>query len=143
MRWLTAEEKAREMATWERRRQQAVSGPGAPDQPILAYVDSINALPGICTVQSCAGHRDHAGTVISGHLWLRLDRDTAKRFRQNALALASEAAVERVSVIFQPWGQEMAELVFRGEGTGELTESMLVVMRFLQSLALTPSGVSG
>jgi len=55
--------------------------PGGPDPEILPWLLLINVIPGIYTVQSCAGHikgepkADKQGGPEGGHLWVRLFGD--------------------------------------------------------------------
>lgn len=57
--------KVLELQQWERAKRERndappdgfVGGHGYPDPEIYAWVDRLNRLPRLCTLQSCAGHR--------------------------------------------------------------------------------------
>lgn len=88
MRFLTPDEKAHELALfdacmrepgiWRRDHPDDHGGRGRVDHEVLPLVDDLNALDGVCTIQSCCGHRWPANDgfggehVIRGQLWLRL-----------------------------------------------------------------------
>lgn len=132
---MTPEGKFSELSDWEEIRSalSEVAGPGVPDPEMIPWCEKLNALPGVCTLQSCAGHRDgERGT--SGHLWLWLAEDEARRFRERAFELARNSLMERVSVIYQPWGQEVVELEFRGSPDNQLEASMTAILGFLEAL---------
>jgi hypothetical protein len=141
-RYLTDREKVDAVADWKRLCEALPDDVppcgderGFPDPPIVAWCNEINALPGICTVQSCAGHRRLDGTLISGHLWVRLSRDVSARFDEAALSLAAQPGIEQVSKLFGRWGAELAMITFLGSERDHLERSMRVVLRFLGELA--------
>jgi len=142
VRYLTAAEKAQELTTWlvacadmpcdvsawsdER---------GFPDPPMIPWCEKINRLEGICTVQSCGGHRRTDGSIVSGHLWLRLSREVSERFDQTALGFAAQPGIEQVSRLYAPWGAEVAAVVFAAGDRTRLNRSMRVVLRYLRGIA--------
>ena len=131
-RYLTPNEKARELVSFSQIRETSPeSGPGIPDPEILPWCDRINAIEGICTLQSCAGHERNRS---SGHLWVRLDEHKALRVQGNAFELAQCSTINRVSLIYQPWGQEVLQIEFRGTPDGQLENSMRAILSFLESL---------
>jgi hypothetical protein len=103
----------------------------------VPWCDRLNALPGVCTVQSCAGHtpEETGGGFRSGHVWLLLDEEMSTAFDTRAMELAAqEEHIERVSRIYAPWGQEVTSITFAGNERGLLDESMRIVLEFFLSL---------
>ncbi len=135
-RFLTDSGKARELVHWSGIRSTSpTSGPGIPDPEIVPWCERINALPGVCTLQSCAGHESRgSGARSSGHLWLWLSKEKAIAFEKRAFELARDAAIERISTIYQPWGQEVVQIEFRGTPDGQLESSGQTILAFLASL---------
>lgn len=141
-RYLTESEKAAVIASWE---TQCSNLPddmpscgderGYPDPPMIQWCRIINQLPGICTIQSCAGHRRADGTLNSGHLWVRLSRDMSARFDEIAMSLAAQPGIEQVSRLYTRWGAEVVSLVFLGNERGHLERSMQTVVQSLTALA--------
>lgn len=141
-RFMTRDGKARELARFAQERELA-------DAAILPYCDALNALPGVCTLQSCAGHRPGEvsaaapeGTrdqwsVRSAHLWLWLDERTANTFYYSAWWLSKNTLMESVSVRFQPYGRQIVELYFAGNdrGSGYLDSSMQIILKFFGEIA--------
>lgn len=77
MRYLTQKAKARELAAFQELRKKGApagnqAGRGYPDPDILPWCDRLNALEGLCTLQSCAGHTPRNGDPgpHPGHLWI-------------------------------------------------------------------------
>ena len=138
-RWLSTSEKKKELADWECHKAASPrpagdpGGHGYPDPEMILWCDRLNAIPGICTLQSCSGHGpDEQGYRSSGHLWLRMSEPLAHTFHRRAFELSEHPAMERVSLIYQSWGHEVVELVFRGVADGMLDESMSVIARWLE-----------
>lgn len=138
-RWLTPEEKAREVGAWDAVKGQDVpedsGGRGFPDPDMVPWCDRLNALPGVCTVQSCAGHRRADGYMSSGHLWVRLDEGMAQAFDRRALDLAAHDYIEEVARVYKPWGAEVASITFAGNERNLLPTSMGTILRFFATLA--------
>jgi len=140
-RFMTPDGKARELASLARERAEG----GLADEAIMQYCDALNALPGVCTLQSCAGHRP--GEISAGapagtrdqqlertaHLWLWLDERTADTFYYSAWRLSEHPCMEYVAIRFQPYGRQLVELIFHGNdcGPGHLASSMKVIIKFL------------
>ena len=110
---------------------------GYPDQDILSWCDKLNAIEGVCTIQSCAGHGPETnGCYAAGHLWLRLDPVLSAAFEERVFELAQDTRhIERISKIYQSWGHEVTAIEFAGNGHALLTESMQVIYGFFESLA--------
>lgn len=143
-RYLTPFEKERVLTEWRetlRSMPKAVPSDGDergyPDPPIVPWCEELNDVTGICTVQSCCGHKRLDGTFVSGHLWLRLDKEMAARFDMQALALAGASGIERVSRLYSQWGAEVVEIVFLGNERGQLERSMQSILGFLRTLSST------
>ena len=132
-RYLTPEAKGLELERWASLRTRGGGGAGAPDPEIFPLCDDLNVLPGVCTLQSCAGHRRN-GTFWPGHVWLWLDRRTSERFDRRASELAASAVIERVSRIYAANGQEITAIEFCGNERGLLAESKELLRRFFYSL---------
>jgi hypothetical protein len=109
-------------------------GRGFPDTDIVPWCDRLNAMPGVCTLQSCAGHR-RDGYLTSGHLWLWLAPDVCEAFRRRAFELARlSPPIERVTTRYAAWGQEIACVEFAGNERDRLAESMRVILAFFSDL---------
>ena len=65
-RHLSADEKAKILTVWREQQQTGAAGHGDPDPDMIPWCEKLNALPGVCTVQSCSGHREN-GYLRSGH----------------------------------------------------------------------------
>lgn len=139
-RYLGDDEKAATLAEWHELLGERASepwAPGDPDPDMIPWCEKINALSGTCTLQSCAGHGpDEGGYRSSGRLWLRLGEHEAHRFRERVFELVTHSSMERISIIYQPWGSEVVEIDFRGnaDGEGQLEQSMRAILSFLESL---------
>lgn len=140
-RYLTRDEKVNVLQAWEAMCQTLPEDVpncgderGFPDPPMIDWCAALNALDGVCTVQSCAGHKRPDGALDSGHLWLRLDSEMTARFDAKALALANAAGIERVSRLYTKWGAEITEVVFLGNERRHLERSMQSVLGFFRTL---------
>ena len=135
-RHLLEQEKVRVLAAWDQYRQDFPNDGayGHPDPSMNPWCDAINALPGVCTVQSCSGHRRDIGSLSSGGLWLRLDEPASNRFDSLAFELARKPGIERVYRLYSSWGEEIADISFQGEEYGCLNETMETVMEFLRKI---------
>ena len=136
-RYLDETEKVAELAYWERliAERGSKDGPGNPDPEIIPWCEKINSIPGICTLQSCAGHvYGKRGVRVSGHFWLWLSSEKAANFKQRAFELARNAAIERISTIYQRSGQEVVSIEFCGIPDGQLEDSGRAITTFLASL---------
>ena len=141
-RYLTPDEKISEMRMWAESRHLGVinvgdehGGHGYPDAPIFALCDRLNAIEGICTVQSCAGHRVQAADgsgehLYCGQLWRRMDEERSAWMLGNAMRLALDPLIEGVALRFQDYGHEVWDVKFRGRERGTLAESSELLSRF-------------
>jgi hypothetical protein len=146
-RFLTAAEKRQTIAAWLDARaaypcvEGNLSGRGFPDADMLPWCDQLNAIEGVCTVQSCAGHGSAAAGSIdsAGHVWLLLDAAMSAAFDAGAFRLAADTThIERVSRLYMPWGKEIASITFAGNERDLLNESMHVILTFFRSLRSEP-----
>jgi hypothetical protein len=136
-RYLNTDAKADELSHWQRvlAERAGVAGVGNPDPEMVPWCERINAINGVCTLQSCAGHEHgEGGSRSSGHLWLWLAAEKAIAFQERAFELARHAAIERISTIYQPWGREVVQIEFRGTPDGQLESSGQAILAFLASL---------
>lgn len=140
-RYLTPQEKERVLSEREDnlRRWGERGGPeggdlGYPDPAVIPICEEINRVPGIVTIQSCAGHRKAHGYLTAGHLWLRLDRENSGRFDARAFDLARHPLIESVKRVYAAWGQEIATIAFAGNERDSLPESSTVLLNFLRAL---------
>lgn len=141
-RYLTPSAKERELVFWEekkrdfasRHRSTCLGGMGYPDPEIYGACDRLNALPGVCTLQSCAGH-GHAGQI-----WLWLDVPTSAAFDREAPALAASPLIERLRKLWLPEGQEIVDVEFKsGHHFTEATDSIVAFFAALGGAPTEPS----
>ena len=130
-RYLTTESKVAELAVWRELIEDAGSngftgahdrlgGRGYVDREIVALVDALNLIEGVCTLQSCAGHDRRAsdGGVYPAEVWLRLSEPMARAFYERAADLGAHPAIEQVALL---WGRdrnrEIVDIVLSGDVT--------------------------
>lgn len=154
----SAAKKIAELESWEKAKADYLANPpsgfvgghGYPDPEIFEWCDKINTIEGVCTLQSCAGHRcsqalhcAHCGAYTaggvgawpehawSGQLWLWLDEVQSRMFHEHALELAAHPLIEKVSVFYHVEGKEIVDIVFKG--TDQLDASMTIISQFLRN----------
>lgn len=125
-RYLTDEEKRRELALLAQNQNL--------DPEIVPYLEQINSLQGICTVQSCAGHKRKDGYQDDGHLWLRMSQSVTTSFCNSAVIVAKHPYITRVARLYQSDGQEIVEICFFGQADGKLEASMQFLVSYLGDL---------
>ena len=139
-RYLTPERKASILSEWESTLRSTANkdhpgGRGYPDQDMIPWCERINALPGICTLQSCTGHVRRPGHVMMpGQLWLAVDEPTSQAFDRRAFELSAQNGMERVYRLYSSWGQEIIDITFAGNKRGRFHTSMETICAFLESL---------
>ena len=143
-RHLTPDEKERILTQWEEaktkpRPSSAQGDQGWPDPDIFELCDALNRLPGVCTLQSCAGHGKQRGDELyvhlSGHLMLWLDETTSRAFDVTAFELARRYdLMEQVSRVYTSWGEETVRLEFAGNERGLLAGSSALILDFFTRL---------
>lgn len=137
------------------------AGRGFPDPDVYGLVDALNSINGICTTQSCSGHRVYPDespigrvvmpdgetlgpTLWSGQVWLRTSRAIRDVFIERVEELASDSHIERVGILLGPSPNgDIIDIVFQGLNAGEtvedgrrmLAETQDILMTFFQHLA--------
>lgn len=135
MRFLTEDAKESILREWQKTRATIKDGPGCPDPDIVPWCDRINLLPGICTLQSCQGHRCDSA-IEPAHLWLWLSEGAANRFDRGAAYLATDRAViERISWHYLDDGKKIASITFYGNERDTLGSSAATIYGFLCAVA--------
>jgi hypothetical protein len=144
-RYLTDAEKTELMREWSARcavgrfTMANEGGMGFPDAEMIPWNAQINAIPGIATYQSCAGHDNGTEHVCRGQLWLRMSERVAQVFYLRAFELHARGdLIERVTTLFGDWGQEIADIQFKGCESELLGESMTFIIDFLRGLTSSP-----
>lgn len=107
-------------------------GYGFPDPDMIPWCEKINSIHGVCTLQSCAGHK--GDYEIPGHLWIWLREDLAELFHRRAPVLAQYQLIERLSTVYTSGGREVAVITFAGNNRDLLSESMRVILSFFENL---------
>lgn len=138
-RFLSEYGKRKELKCWEGVKQQwrtgYLSGIGEPDGDIVPLCDSLNALPGVCTLQSCAGHV-RGGTIEAAHLWLWMSETTARRFDRDVFVLLQRRPpIDWVSKHFLHDGKEIASITFFGNERGLLRKSAKLIYNFMRRVS--------
>jgi hypothetical protein len=96
----------------------------------MPYLETLNALPFLYTVQSCRGHwppdSKSNGAIRSGRLWIRFDSPGNVLILGSGVAqlLSSRAWCEQVGLV---WGREhfpFLEVVWRPEAWRDAMESV-------------------
>lgn len=142
-RYLTPEGKLKTIEAWRALRARVPphgdqGGKGYPDPDIVPWTDRLNAMTGVCTLQSCAGHAapDGRSDMAAGHLWLWLSEPMSRQFDAHAFELAARTdCIEEVSRRYGAWGQEITIITFAGNERGSLAPSMRVILDFFAALA--------
>ena len=99
---------------------------------MVEWCERINAIDGLCTVQSCAGHVVH-GVSSCGHLWIAMSDYMSARFDELAFDLSAQPGIERVYRLYSSWGQEIVCIEFEGDERGHLHSSMQTILEFLNT----------
>lgn len=92
------------------------------DSEMVPYLDKLNAIKGLVTLQSCQGHkyksRNYPGTQMleTAHVMLKLSKKLSISFYEKVAKLVAIKNVERVSVEFDALGslQEVVMIYFYG-----------------------------
>lgn len=141
VRWLTPEAKREVLREWAAIRESLgvregrPGGRGYPDPDIVPWCDEINALEGVCTLQSCAGHVLPGGERDPGHLWLWLSKPMSGAFDRTAHRLARhDRYIEDVARRYVSWGREVTSITFAGNERASLARSLRLILAFLRTL---------
>lgn len=141
-RYLSPAEKAVNLAEWERAKRQPrppgdLGELGWPDPDIIPLCDALNEFPGVCTVQSCAGHGSALAGYVqsSGHLWLRLNDRVSAAFDRSVFHLSARTdLIERVWRIYSEDGKEITCIAFAGNERGLLSQSSALIFEFFSDV---------
>ena len=133
-RFLTDAAKRNILASWEQTKRDwglgSLSGVGEPDSDIVPWCDRINALPGLCTLQSCAGHL-RGGVIEAAHLWIWMSEAAAKNFDRAAFSLLRRRdRIDWISKHYLHDGKEIASITFFGNERDLLESSVSIVYDF-------------
>ena len=137
-------EKDAELKVWTKATQSYVSceprpGKGFPDPLMVPWCERLNEIGGLCTMQSCTGHRTPDGSIVgNGVVCLWLSEPMLRSFMRRGVKLAQHPCVEYLSLIFHTGGADyVAEIMFKGEEQqpSQLDESMTAIVEFFVSLA--------
>jgi hypothetical protein len=107
--FLTEKEKIRHQELFKVEGRVGI-GPGFLDEEMLPHLDRLNALEGICTVQSCTGHiKDNTLKREEGPgcLWLRLSRDMRDSFEENLSVLEEQFKKQFEGILYANFWAEM------------------------------------
>ena len=145
-RYLTAVGKRDALEFWEQRKLDIrpdgfIGGRGYADPEMFPWCDALNAIEGVCTLQSCAGHKHPDGHQWHGQLWLWLDGALARQFDVRVFELAGHPLMERVRRLYLRDGNEVVDLEYAG--TDQLDASMAVIVAFFRSLRGATSAAVG
>jgi len=126
-RYLTDEQKCREISHFARMRADKrppgdLHGRGWPDAAIVPWCDRINALEGVVTLQSCAGHA--GDSTYPGNIWVCFAERPARVAYLAAPVLAACPLIERVRCFWHPNGEEVWEILFHGSERGQFEPSI-------------------
>lgn len=146
-RYLTPKEKRSELNSLRKLYREAVpgdekAGRGFLDAEMIPFLERLNEFRGVCTAQSCAGHRvpdeesDPGFYTMPGSLWLRLSKSVLSKFRASVGDLVGPPHMKKVSLLYHWDGEgvrEIVDLEFMGkaDGEGQLGESMTGLLKFL------------
>lgn len=139
---LSAEAKAKELKIWKDKcaGPRGAPGEGFPDERIIPFCTIINALPGVCTLQSCAGHPRTSEQHWSapGQLWLWFSEWEFNLFTKQAPILAENPQIESIKILFARWNDRrvVVDICFKGDETGdeELQQSIDILFQFIGDL---------
>lgn len=145
-RYLTPEGKVAELEYWRSAQRTSVRPPGDAgghgfvDPEIVPWCDVLNAIDGVCTLQSCCGHRtpsadgegDH---VWNGQVWLWLSEPLAMAVYKHIGSLGRSALFDSVALLFGK-GQgerEVLDVTFVPK-PGNMDRAMKALADFLRTV---------
>jgi len=145
-RFLTPDEKAEEIASFTEYRAdpahfrtahvKAKGGEGWIDLEALPLVDELNAIEGVCTIQSCCGHVNGHDYAYPGHFWIRLSADMMERFERDIDRLLSQDVIQHVTKLYSfqdgDSPHEVVDVKFWGEPAGRMDEAREVIAGFFR-----------
>lgn len=160
-RHLTSEEKEYEVhlfkllreagGHWRREHPDKIGGEGYIDHEVIPLVDSLNAIDGVCTLQSCCGHVNRHGYPCQGQLWIRLSSIMSVVFDARVRELVEQDVIYRVRKQYNLMGGddlfEVIDIEFHGEagtagpvgafggpGPSRMAEAESVLLEFFSTL---------
>ena len=103
------------------------------------WLNRLNKLDGVCTLQSCGGHRfldrenkSDETHIMNGHLWIWLSESVSKIFYTKAFELVQSDSMECVSIMFQSYGREIVSISFKGRARNRMAESLDRIVEFFE-----------
>jgi hypothetical protein len=135
-RFLSEGGKRKELAYWECVKRQwrsgCLRGVGEPDRDIVPWCDRFNALPGVCTLQSCAGHV-REGAIEAAHLWIWMSEPVARNFDGDVYVLLRQRPpIDWISKHFLHDGKEIAAITFFGNERDLFGRSVELIYNFMR-----------
>ena len=85
------------------------------DRAIRFYIKKLNEIPGLATIQSCAGHSIKTNGPIyhdDANLWIWLSESTMRQFRKYAYLLSKVRGISRLYIMYCPRGEEYISIEF-------------------------------
>jgi hypothetical protein len=124
MRYLTESEKRKELRYWE---TDDCADPGV--RPMMAR---LNALDGVCTVQSCIGHvqeqhADGSRYILNGHVEMRLDAQRTQQFYDGMGRLRALPGVDDVMICWRP-PYQVCNVWFQPGGMPEVVDMLVEIL---------------
>lgn len=151
-RYLTPAEKAAHLAEFERYKtipgiwrcdhEDDHGGRGSVDHEVLPLVDDLNALDGVCTIQSCCGHRwqvpgepEGVECVYHGQLWIRLDERMARNFDFHVGILLAHSVIWHAQKLYSFQGESAPHEVFDVQWLdGHMDEAEPLIREFFYAI---------
>jgi len=103
------------------------------------WLNRLNKLDGVCTLQSCGGHRfldrenkSDETHIMNGHLWIWLSESVSRVFYTRAFELVQSDPMECVSIMFQGYGREIVSISFKGRAHNRMAESLDGIVEFFE-----------
>ncbi len=131
--FLTDREKADHLTRWSELRgcTSNPTAPGNPDPAIFLLTNALNALDGVCTVQSCAGHR-RGQAIDAAHIWLRTSAPVFNAMLRSAPQLVEHDEIEELAVRYgRTASGPIIEIIFAGSERGCLEQSSAILLDYV------------
>lgn len=127
-RYLTPAEKALTLESWL---TGQVDAPYA-DEGVHPLMARLNAIEGVCTVQSCIGHvresrADGSRYVESGHIEMRLDERATARFYAGLGALVALPGREDALISWRP-GYQVCTVWFQPGRMAQFVDALVAIL---------------
>lgn len=130
---------------WDGEKRRALAAMGSVDEGLMPYLDRLNGLPMLYTVQSCRGHvatdPRAAGGTESGRIWMRFDALAQLLVLGGSVArqMSSRNWCEQAGLL---WGREhfpVLEIVWRPAAWREALESICESLGAVEQDATRPA----